>query len=229
MLPYSHFPTTDNHGAMRNMLDSVSQQVAILSDANVALKAEAQDLKARIHYLEAENAQLRSLVAGASRHATPPPPPHPARPSHAAVSDNVMQLPAVIERLAIRQHQFRQQGMLRQCSTTGCPRDAFDQTCFREGHMAWCRTHGRIITRTYTSCSVLAEERGDCLPVFWEDCGNWNEVVADAYRDGWIGQKGLSTEYLNQLLFPAYAQGAVPRAGPPQQAQGGHHMHGECM
>jgi cell division septum initiation protein DivIVA len=108
MLPYSHFPTADSHGAMRNMLDSVSQQVAILSDANVALKTEAQVLKARIDYLEAENARLRSQVAGASRHLPP------ARNSHAVLSDNVVQLPAVVERLAIRQYQFRQQGMLRQ-------------------------------------------------------------------------------------------------------------------
>jgi hypothetical protein len=67
------------------------------------------------------------------------------------------------------------------------------------------------------------------LTMYTEDCGNWNEVVADAYRDGRIGQKGLPTEYLNQLLFPSHTHGAAPRAKPPQQAQGGRHMHGGWM
>jgi hypothetical protein len=33
--------------------------------------------------------------------------------------------------------------------------------------MAWCATHNRIITGTYTSCSVKSEDRYECVPVSW--------------------------------------------------------------
>lgn len=61
-------------------------------------------------------------------------------------------------------------------SKNGCYRYAFSQECFREGHMAWCLTHKRIITRTYTSCSVKAEERGNCMPACWRKIFHLNPI-----------------------------------------------------
>lgn len=100
--------------------------------------------------------------------------------------------------------------------------------------MAWCRTHNRIITRNYTSCSVKAEERGDCVPVCWGKCGDltcaytvtdhiaesrddWREIVDRAYQEGRIGHKGLEPAVLQALLFsPVYN----PRPTGPLPPQG---------
>lgn len=92
--------------------------------------------------------------------------------------------------------------------------------------MAWCNTHNRIITRTYTSCSVAAEQRGDCIPIFWrklaflkrdeaetdqiaEHHPDWQEIVDRAYREGKIGLKGIKPEYLHALLFSPYYNPSV--------------------
>lgn len=104
MLPYTHVPSIDDLEAMQSTLESVSQQVTVLSDENAALKAHVQHLGLRISHLEAENAHLRSTVDGA--------PPAPARQSYTTGSDNAIHLPMVIERLAVMQDRFRRQGML---------------------------------------------------------------------------------------------------------------------
>jgi len=88
--------------------------------------------------------------------------------------------------------------------------------------MGWCRTHNRIVTGNWTSCSVKAEDCGDCIPVWWGECSawicagietdrtleqrdDWADIVARAYREGRIGHKGLRSADLNALLFsPIY-------------------------
>jgi hypothetical protein len=84
--------------------------------------------------------------------------------------------------------------------------------------MGWCRTHNRIVTGEWTSCSVKASDRGDCVPVWWGKCNcavcrstetdlalerrdDWTEIVNRAYREGRIGHKGLKTADLNAILF----------------------------
>ncbi|XPT02480.1 hypothetical protein M3J09_011597 [Ascochyta lentis] len=213
MFPYNHLPSIDDVGALQRSLNSVSQRADALHEENVALRTQVQQLNGRISYLEAENHRLRSDTIGAPR---PPP-----TDVYATGSDNINSLPAALESLAAMQEHFRSHGTLKRCTTSGCEREAFNQTCFREGHMAWCRTHNRIITRTYTSCSVRSEERGNCLPVYWEDSSNWDEVVAGAFRDGKVGRKGLPTDVLHRLLS-LHAHPLSQRVGrpnPPPQAR----------
>ncbi|KAF2624430.1 hypothetical protein BU25DRAFT_161090 [Macroventuria anomochaeta] len=201
-------------------LFDINSMVNRLNDENNVLKAQLHSLTDRVSHLEVENAHLRSLIAR-----SPPPPPSPAAQVYATPSDNAMHLPMVVESLAVMQEHFRRQGTLKQCSTTACHRYAFDQICFREGHMAWCHPHNRIITRTYTSCSVKAEERGDCMPVSWEDRHDWAEIVARAFRDGKIGHKGLESGFLKHLLFsPIYGP---QRTGPPVSLPQGQYPHGD--
>lgn len=88
--------------------------------------------------------------------------------------------------------------------------------------MGWCRTHNRIVTGNWTSCSVKVEDRGDCIPVWWGECSawtynntetdhiseqrdDWADIVDRAFREGRIGHKGLGLADLNTLLFsPMY-------------------------
>lgn len=84
--------------------------------------------------------------------------------------------------------------------------------------MGWCRTHNRIVTGDWTSCSVKAEDRGDCVPIWWGKCSalicddtetdhapeqrdDWADIVNRAYREGRIGCKGLRPAELDMLLF----------------------------
>ncbi|KAF1358161.1 hypothetical protein EJ07DRAFT_157162 [Lizonia empirigonia] len=201
-------------------LDDAASMQRVLSHENTILRAQVHNLGGRVSQLEAENAQLRSIVASTTAA------PQPAGQMYAARSDNAIHLPMVIESLLVMQGHFHRQGTLKQCSTPGCNRYAFDQTCFREGHMAWCRTHNRIITRTYISCSVKSEARGDCLPVFWEDRSDWAQIVACAFQEGKIGHKGLPSDLLNQLLF-AEVYNPSRSLGPPVSLPQGRYPHGD--
>ncbi|KAJ4345107.1 hypothetical protein N0V95_005920 [Ascochyta clinopodiicola] len=195
MSPCVHIPPIDDVGILHRSFDTVSQRADTLHAENAALKSQIRTLGRRISSLEAENTQLQSTVTGVLQHL-------PASNAYTTEGENAIYLPVVLESLAIMQDHFRRHGTLKQCSTPGCGRYAFDQACFREGHMAWCRTHNRIITRTYTSCSVRPEARGDCLPVFWEYSSSWGDIVALAFRDGKIGRKGVPNFALDRLLFP---------------------------
>ncbi|KZM21643.1 uncharacterized protein EKO05_0008011 [Ascochyta rabiei] len=217
MFPYIHVHPFDNFGTLQHSFDSVRQRADALHVENVALRSQVQVLSGRISSLETENTQLRSMVTGI-------PPPPPASDVYTTEIENVIQLPVALKSLAIMQNHFRYQGTLRQCSTLGCNRYAFDQTCFREGHIAWCRTHNRIITRTYTSCSVRLEARGDCSPLYWEPSSNWEEIVACAFRDGKIGRKDLPTDVLDRLLYPQIHP-ISQRTGPPIHPPQARYLH----
>ncbi|KAH6629867.1 hypothetical protein C7974DRAFT_413618 [Boeremia exigua] len=167
------------------------------------LRSQVQILHERVSSLEAELSILRSQVA----------PPHtaPTNYNYARLSgDNALLLPTAIESIAVMGDHFRRQGTLRQCSTTGCHKDAFDSECFRQGHMAWCEAHNRVITGTYTSCSVKAEHRGDCMPVFWDRYENWQTIVAQAFHEGRVGNRGLDPAFLSALLLPFTRYPSVP-------------------
>ncbi|OSS54085.1 hypothetical protein B5807_01689 [Epicoccum nigrum] len=171
----------------RNLINELTVQ-------NEFLRAQIQSLNIQITDLKAENTALRS---SATSHWAPQ-----FAQVHNALRYNTLALPAAIESLAIMQQHFHRQGTLRQCSTEGCRRFAFDQICFREGHMSWCATHNRIITGIYTSCSVKSEDRHKCMPVSWEDRHDWHNIVDRAFYDGRIGNKGLEPSHLDSLLFP---------------------------
>lgn len=80
----------------------------VLSEDNAILRAQVNNLGGRVSQLEAENAQLRSLVASSTAV------PQPARHSYAASSDNAIHLPMVIESLSVMQGHFYRQGKLKQ-------------------------------------------------------------------------------------------------------------------
>ncbi|KAJ8117973.1 hypothetical protein OPT61_g953 [Boeremia exigua] len=169
---------------------------------NNFLRAQILSLNEKISSLEAE---IRLLGSRTPSDHVPT-----AAQIYAAPNDNALALPTVVESFAVMQSHFRRQGTLKQCSATGCHKDAFDQVCFRLGHMAWCRTHNRVITRAYTSCSVKAEERGDCVPVWWEQRHDWQAIVDRAFREGRIGNKGLDSGQLHAILFSPWFNPLIP-------------------
>ncbi|KAJ4987817.1 hypothetical protein SVAN01_06697 [Stagonosporopsis vannaccii] len=141
-----------------------------LFDEISRLRSEVQALTARVAQLQAENIALRPFLHSASA--------------------NALTLPAVIEKLVVLRRHFSQQGTLRHCSAPGCSKPAFDPICFRLNHMAWCRTHNRIMTRNYTT-EIQTEERPD-----------WLIIVARAYQNYQIGLQPLAPGVLQAALFP---------------------------
>lgn len=93
-------PTPDNSSLQR-----------VLSDQNAALRAQVHSLRGRVSYLEAENAQLRSIVVAVM-------PPQHFQQAYTDRSGNAVYLPTVIERLAIMQDHFRRQGTLKHWSAS---------------------------------------------------------------------------------------------------------------
>ncbi|KAF3043019.1 hypothetical protein E8E11_000605 [Didymella keratinophila] len=194
-------------------------EMSCLNEENNTLRLQIDHLNGQVHTLsgqvnnlQVENARLRALL--------PPPPPQPSDRMYTAPSDNVLHLPVVIERLAVMRNHFQRQGTLKQCSQLYCNQYAFGQTCFRAGHMGWCRTHNRIVTGNWTSCSVKTEDRGDCISGWWEQRDDWADIVDRAYREGRIGHKGLRS---TDLIALSFSTNYDPRQiGPPQ----GTYSHG---
>ena len=101
---YHHFPPAGSSGSRPRLLPNTMTETAYL-------RAQVQTLSSRVSHLEAENLHLRSLIGVAP----PPPPPPPAgHVYHAPPSDNALQLPTVIENLAVLQDHFRRQDTLKQ-------------------------------------------------------------------------------------------------------------------
>jgi hypothetical protein len=99
---YSYVPSTDAQGVQeRALADTMAE--------NALLRGQVHNLSNRIYHLEAENAHLRSTVGVA-----PPPPPPAGHVYQAPPSENTMQLPTVIESLAVLQDHFRRQDALKQ-------------------------------------------------------------------------------------------------------------------
>ncbi|KAF3005950.1 hypothetical protein E8E13_010143 [Curvularia kusanoi] len=178
------------HRSSSDIINNLTEQINVL-------RAQNDSLVAQINVLQADNARLRSQL-----------PAPPAGQGYDPPSAGVLAMPSVLESLAVCQERFRSQGALWQCSRQDCGRPAFDQTCFREGHMAWCNTHNRVITGDYTSCSIRYGERGDCFPVEWQDRPDWRDIVERAFREHKVGRKGLDNNYLNSILF------SIPYTGP---------------
>ncbi|CAO2648747.1 Nn.00g096960.m01.CDS01 [Neocucurbitaria sp. VM-36] len=107
---------------------------------------------------------------------------------------NASFLPYAMEMIA-RASQRKQADDQRKCGVCGAP--TFDTECFRKDHFRWCRVHHRPILRSYTKCG---RDYDGCSQVVWEHHADWELLVQQSYRTGYLGKKGV--EGLDRILFP---------------------------